>query len=75
MIRAATPSVQADAETRYRMGFNVAVQPAAGGKLVFDQAVGGGGIGHAQQRLGQHHQRQTLFGRERIGMQELFDAA
>ena len=38
-------------------------------------AVGGGGVRHAQQRLGQHHQRQALLGRERIGVQEILDAA
>ncbi len=43
--------------------------------LVLDQPVGGGGIGHAQQRFGQHHQRQALAGRQRIFAQQLLDAA
>ena len=75
MTRAATPSVQAEAETRSAVDFTSLSQPAAGGELVLDQAVGGGGVGHAQQRLGQHHERQPLLGRERIGVQEFFDAA
>ena len=54
---------------------HVAVEPAAGGELVLDQPVGGRGVGHAQQRLGQHHQRQAFFGRERIGVQKIVDAA
>ena len=44
-------------------------------ELVLDQAVGGGGIGHPQQRLCQHHQRQALPGGERIGVQEILDSA
>ena len=56
-------------------GSHLAVEPAAGGELVLDQAVGGRGVGHAQQRLGQHHQRQALLGGERIGVQQILDAA
>ena len=52
-----------------------AVRPVAGRELVLDQPVGGRGVRHAQQRLGQHHQRQPLLGRERIGVQEILDAA
>ena len=70
MMRAAIPSVHAEADTRSAVRFDVAVEPAAGGELVLDQAVGGRGIGHAQQRLGQHHQRQPFLGRERIGVQK-----
>ena len=51
------------------------LRPVAGGELVLDQPVGGRGVRHAQQRLGQHHQRQALLGRERIGVQEILDAA
>ena len=58
-----------------RRGFDVAVEPAAGGELIFDQPVGGCGIGHAQQRLGEDHQSEALLGRERIGVQEILDAA
>ncbi len=57
-----------------RGGFDVAVEPAAGGKLVFDQPVGGGGVGNAQQRFGQHHERQAFLGRQRIGVQKVLDA-
>ncbi len=55
--------------------FDVAIEPAAGGELVLDQPVRGRGIGHAKQRLGQHHERETFLGRERIGVQKIFDAA
>ena len=75
MMRAAIPSVQADAETKQRRRFDVAVEPAAGGELIFDQPVGGSGIGHAQQRLGEDHQSEALLGRDRIGVQEILDAA
>ncbi len=75
MTRAATPSVQAEAETRSAVDLHVAVEPAPGGELVLDQPVGGRGVGHAQQRLGQHHQRQALLGRERIGVQKILDPA
>ena len=44
-------------------------------QLVLDQPVGGGAVGHAQQRLGEHHQRQPLAGGERIFAQHLLDAA
>ena len=33
------------------------------------------GVGHAQQRLGQHHQGQPFLGGERVGVQEVLDAA
>ena len=55
--------------------FDVAVEPAAGRKLVLDQPVGGGGIGHAQQRFGEDHQRQALPGRQRVSVQKIFDPA
>ena len=44
-------------------------------ELVLDELVGGAGIGHAQQRLRQHHQRQTLLGRERELAQHVLDPA
>ncbi len=44
-------------------------------ELVFDELVGGARIRHAQQRLGQHHQRQSLFGRQREFAKHVFDAA
>ena len=39
--------------------------PVAVGELVADQAVGGGLVGHAQQGLGQAHQRHALLAGER----------
>ena len=60
-------------QQRRRAG--IVVRPVAGLELVLDQAVGGAGIGHPQQRLGQHHQRQALLGGKRIGVQEIFNAA
>ena len=61
MMRAVMPSVQAEAETRSALDFTSCVRPVAGGELVLDQPVGGRGVRHAQQRLGQHHQRQALL--------------
>ena len=75
MTRAVMPSVQAEADTSKRADLPSCVRPVAGRELVLDQPVGGRGVRHAQQRLGQHHQRQTLLGRERIGVQEILDAA
>jgi hypothetical protein len=49
--------------------------PVAGLELVLDQPVGGLGVGHAQQRLGQHHQRQALLGGKRIGVQKILHPA
>ena len=40
--------------------------------LVFDQCVDGGGVRHAQQRLGQAHQRHAFLGREAVFGQEDF---
>ena len=75
MTRAVMPSVQAEADTKQLRRAAVVVRPVAGFQLVLDQAVGGAGIGHPQQRLGQHHQRQALLGGERIGVQEIFHPA
>ena len=54
---------------------HVTVEPAAGGKLVLDQPVRRRGIRHAQQRLGQHHERQPFAGGERVGVEKILDAA
>ena len=43
--------------------------------LVLDQPVRGGGVGHAQQRFGEHHERQALAARQRILAQQLLDPA
>ena len=44
-------------------------------ELVLDEAVGGARVRHPQQRFGQHHQRQALFGGEREFAQHVFDTA
>ena len=46
-----------------RTRFRLVMAPVTGGELVLDQPVGGRGVGHAQQRLRQHHQREALAGR------------
>ena len=74
-MRAAMPERPCRSGNQQRGRFDVAVAPMAAGKLVLDQPVRGHRIRHAQQRLREHHQRQALFGRERIGVQKIFDAA
>ena len=49
--------------------------PVAGRELVADQRVAGGGVGNAQQRLGEAHQRDALLARERIFVDEPLDPA
>jgi len=44
-------------------------------KLVFDELVGGPGIGHAQQCFRQHHQRQPLLGGQGELAEHVLDAA
>ena len=44
-------------------------------ELVLDELVGGAGVGNAQQRFRQHHQRQPLLGRQRELPQHVFDPA
>ena len=44
-------------------------------ELVLDEPVGGGGIRHPQQGLGQHHEGQAFLGGERVFPQHLLDAA
>ena len=75
MMRAVMPSVQAEAETRSAFDFTSWDDQSPGRELVLDQAVGGGGIGHPQQRLGQHHEGEPLLGGQRIGVQEILDPA
>ncbi len=58
-----------------RVRFQVGGRPVASRELVLDQAVGGGGVRHPQQRLGQHHEGKPLPGGKRIGVEEIFDAA
>ena len=53
----------------------IVMGPVAASELVLDQPVGGGRVGHPQQRLGQHHQRQPLLGGQRIGVQEVLNPA
>ena len=60
-------------QERIRLGFMMSEIALA--ELVLDQPVGGGGVGHAQQRFRQDHQGEALLGRERIFPQQLLDAA
>ena len=49
--------------------------PVAGRQLVADQRVARRGVGNAQQRLGEAHQRHALLARQRIFVDEPLDAA
>ena len=49
--------------------------PIAGRELVADQRVARRGVGNAQQRLGEAHQRHALLARERIFVDQALDAA
>ena len=49
--------------------------PVAGRELVANERVAGGGVGNAQQRLGEAHQRHAFLARERIFVDEPLDAA
>ena len=44
-------------------------------ELVLDEEIGGLSVRHAQQRFGEHHQRQPLARREREFAQHVLDAA
>ena len=44
-------------------------------ELVLDQPIRRRGVGHAQQRLGQDHEGQTLLGRQGIFAKQEFDVA
>ena len=48
--------------------------PVAVGDLVADQRVAGGGVGNAQQRLGEAHQRHAFLARQRIFLHQPLDA-
>ena len=75
MMRAVMPSAQAEAETRNASERVSWCGEVALAELVLDQPVGGRGVGHAQQRLGQHHEGEALVGRQRIFAQQILDAA
>ena len=49
--------------------------PVAGRQLVADERVAGRGVGNAQQRLGEAHQRDALLARQRIFVDQPLDAA
>ena len=51
------------------------VDKVAFAELVLDELVGGAGVGHPEQGLRQHHQREALLGRERELAQHVLDAA
>ena len=57
------------------VGLGLVMGEVALPELVLDEPVGGGGVRHPQQRLGQHHQRQPLAGGERVFTQHFLDAA
>ena len=50
-------------------------RPVARADRARDQAVGGGGIGNAQQRLGEAEQQHPLLARQAIFVQEKIDPA
>ena len=75
MMRAVMPSAQAEALTEEGVRLRLVMGEVALAELVLDQPVGGGGVRHAQQRLGQHHQGEPLLGGERVLPQHLLDAA
>ena len=49
--------------------------PVAGAELVLDQPVLRRRVGHAQQRLGERHQRQPLLGGEAVFVHEVLEPA
>ena len=49
------------------------VLPVAAADAVLDQGVGGGGVGNAQQRLGEAEQRDAFGGAEAVFLQEVGD--
>ncbi len=51
------------------------VHEIAFAELVLDEPVGGAGVGYAQQRFGEHHQREAFFGGKREFAQHVLDAA
>ena len=60
-------------EERVRMA--EMARPIGRAELVADQPVDGLGVGHAQQRLGEAHQRHALLRGQRVFVQERVDAA
>ena len=56
-------------------GFRLVMDKIALAELVLDELVGGAGIRHAQQRFGEHHQRQAFLGGERELAKHVLDAA
>lgn len=58
-----------------RLGFSQMLVPISVAQLVADQAVGGFGIGHAQQGFRKAHQHHAFLRGERIFLQQRIDAA
>ena len=56
-------------------GFCLVMHKVALAELVLDELIGGPRVGHAQQRFGQHHQRQAFLGGKREFAQHVLDAA
>jgi len=75
MMRAVMPNVQAEAETRKVFDFTSWDDQSPAASLSSISRSAGGGIGHPQQRLRQHHQGEPLLGGQRIGMQKVLDPA
>ena len=75
ITRAETPSAQAEALTRKALERVSWWTKSPCAELVLDELVGGTRIGHAQQRFGQHHQRETFLGGQRKLAQHVLDAA
>ncbi len=74
-MRLDRPSAQVEAETSQRLACALVRGPVGGAELVLDQAVLRLRVGYAQQRLGEHHQRQSLARRQAVFAEEVFDAA
>ena len=56
-----------------RGGLGLVMDEVTLAEFVLDELVGGAGIRHAQQRFGQHHQREPLLGRQRELPQHVLD--
>ena len=79
LARMDDPRAQAERPARSRdeqgIGFDFVMRPIGMTELVFDQPIGGRRVRNPQQRLGEHHQGEALFGGKRIFVQHIFDAA
>ena len=74
-MRLDRPSAQVEASTSQVSAWSARVAPVAAGELVLDQPVLRRRVGHAEKRLGKHHQRQSLARREAVFAQEVLEPA